>query len=121
MPWRTRAMYLAMRRTLLKSHQGGAREPQSGFPDGDGGEGRQAAASLCRVLQRFAEQIIHEDVDMEEIFKVFSQDGEWVFSALCGAEPRNASRLSRGHGSGGAVLRREEARGVHLEPGHHFY
>ena len=57
--------------------------------------------SQDRVLQRSVEQIIDEDVGMEEIFKVFSQDGVGS-PALRGADH-------------GAALRREEA--VHLEPG----
>ena len=55
---------------------------------GEGGEGGEGGAGWRRrrrcgglqglLLQLFVEQIIDEDVGMEEIFKVFSQDGEWV-------------------------------------------
>ena len=52
---------------------------------GEGGRGDGASVKVFlvysqdRVLQRFVEQNIDEDVGMEEIFKVFSQDSEWVW------------------------------------------
>ena len=66
-----------------------------------------------QVLQRLAEQII-EDAEEEETFKIFFQDkvgfnnASWSRTAVCG--------------SGGAVLRREEARAVLTsKPGHSFF
>ena len=63
-------------------------EPRSGFLDGvEGGQGGRRRRRRCvvfkvfsqdRVLQRFVEQIIDEDAVVEEIVKIFSQDGEWV-------------------------------------------
>ena len=64
------------------------------------------------VLQRFVEQIIDEDM-VEEIFKVFSQDSEWVHQRFVEQNHEAAWR--------GAVLRREEAHEVPRKPGHRFH
>ena len=77
---------------IVASVLGGAREPQSGFPDGEG-RGDGAAVGLQyllsgQVLLSFVEQIIEHA--KEEVFEVF-----WCFQqfALCGAEARRGVGL----------------------------
>ena len=72
------------------------------------------------VLQRFVKQIIDEDVGTEEIFKVFSQDGEWVHQHFVEQTTKRRHAPAAWRGSDGVVLRREDAQEVHLKPGHYF-
>ena len=117
-----------MRRTFFLS-RAAPRSPKSGFLDGEGGRGGAAVGWRLRgglqglhpgrVLQRLAEQII-EDVGMEEIFKVFSQESEG-FQRFVEQTMKQRHARAAWRGSDGAVLRREDAREVHLNRGRYFY